>query len=37
METLAGQGKVCGYTYGTWQCMDTARDLNYLVQRRRRT
>ena len=38
METLAGQGKVCGYTYeGIWQCMDTARDINYLVQRRRRT
>ncbi len=31
METLAGQGRVCGYPYeGFWQCMDTTRDLNYL-------
>jgi glucose-1-phosphate cytidylyltransferase len=31
METLAEQGRVCGYPYeGFWQCMDTTRDLNYL-------
>jgi glucose-1-phosphate cytidylyltransferase len=31
METLAGEGRVCGYRYeGFWQCMDTARDLAYL-------
>ena len=31
METLAEQGRVCGYPYeGFWQCMDMTRDLNYL-------
>jgi glucose-1-phosphate cytidylyltransferase len=31
METLSGQGKVCGYQYeGFWQYMDTTRDIKYL-------
>lgn len=31
METLAEEGRVCGYRYeGFWQCMDTVRDLKYL-------
>ncbi|GAB6267905.1 MAG: glucose-1-phosphate cytidylyltransferase [Smithella sp.] len=31
METLAKEGKLCGYRHnGFWQCMDTARDLRYL-------
>lgn len=31
MEKIADEGQLCGYQHhGFWQCMDTARDLQYL-------